>query len=76
MVTVIGVRKVNFTTQDGNIVKGRTVYIGFEANDVDGMQTDKVFLSDTKFGTVDIAVGLDYNIFYNRYGKVESMTKA
>lgn len=76
MFSVIGLRKVNFTANDGKIIKGRRIYVAFESNGVEGMETDSIFLSDEKFGEVDIVVGLDYKVSYNRYGKVETLTKA
>ena len=74
-VTVFGKKKLDFLSKDGNQVKGTNVFVAFEANGVDGLQTDKLFLSDTKFGSVDIVVGADYEVTYNRYGKVDSLTK-
>lgn len=76
MVSVIGIKVVNFTADDGKVIKGRRIYVAFESNGVEGMETDSMFLSDDKFGDVDIVVGLDYSVSYNRYGKVETLTKA
>lgn len=75
-VAVFGTKKLDFLSNDGNQVKGRQVFIGFEANGVDGMMTDKIFLSDVRFANVDIVVGLDYDIDFNRFGKVEAISKA
>ena len=74
-VTILGVRKLDFLTKEGNPVKGRQVFIGFEANGVDGLQTEKVFLSDLKFGNVDVVASADYDIAYNLFGKVENISK-
>ncbi len=75
-VVVFGTKKLDFLSNDGNQVKGLQVYVGFESNGVNGMQTDKIFLSETRFGDVEIVVGADYNISYNRYGKVDYIAKA
>lgn len=62
-------------TKEENPVKGRQVFIGFESNGVDGLQTEKVFLSDLKFGNVDVVASADYDIAYNLFGKVENISK-
>lgn len=76
MVSVIGLKVVNFTAADSRVIKGRKIFVAFESNGVEGMETDSIFLSDDKFGDVEIVVGLDYKVSYNRYGKVETLTKA
>lgn len=76
IMSIFGVRKLNFTAQDGKIVKGRTVFVGYEADGVDGMMTEKIYLSDDRFGDLDIIAGADYDFSFDRRGKVETVTKA
>lgn len=76
MFSIVGLKVVNFTANDGRTIKGRRIYVAFETRGVEGMETNSIFLSDEKFGDVEIVVGLDYKVSYNRYGKVETLTKA
>lgn len=76
LMSVIGVRKLNFTTQDGKNIKGRSVFVGYEADGVDGLMTEKIFLSDVHFGDVDIITGTDYDFAFDHRGRVGSVTKA
>ena len=76
IMSIFGVRKLNFTAQDGKVVKGRSVYVGYEANGVDGLLTEKIYLSDDIFGSIDITVGADYDFSFDCRGKVETVTKA
>lgn len=46
MLTIVGVKLTSFTTKDGTKVTGYNVYITEERNDVDGLATDRVFMSD------------------------------
>ena len=73
---VFGTTKLDFFSKDGNQVKGRQVFIGFEATGVDGMMTEKFYLSDDRFGDIDIIAGADYDFSFDRRGKVETVTKA
>ena len=46
MFTVIGVKLTSFTTKDGTKVTGYNVYITEERSDVDGLASDRIFISD------------------------------
>lgn len=46
MLTIIGVKLTSFTTKDGTKVTGYNVYTTEERSDVDGLATDRVFMSD------------------------------
>ena len=70
---VLGKKAVSFTADDGKEISGTRLYIGYEAKGVEGMATDKVFVSAAKMPKGDIVVGSEVNIHYNRYGKVEAI---
>lgn len=46
MFTIIGVKLTSFTNKDGTQVTGYNVYTTEERDDVDGLATDRVFVSD------------------------------
>lgn len=46
MLTIIGVKLTSFTTKDGTKVTGYNVYTTEERSDVDGLATDRFFMSD------------------------------
>lgn len=46
MFTIIGVKLTSFTSKDGIEVTGYNVYITEDRYDVDGLATDRVFVSD------------------------------
>ena len=71
--TVLGKRPVSFTAKDGKEVKGVSLYLGYEAEGVEGMATDKVFISTTKLPKNDIVVGSAVDVRYTKYGKVEAI---
>lgn len=70
---VLGKRPVSFTAKDGKEITGTTLYLGYEAEGVEGMVTDKVFISAAKMPKNDIVVGSEVDISFNRYGKVEAI---
>jgi hypothetical protein len=46
MYTIVGVQMKSFTTKDGKSVTGYNVWYTYERNGVDGVVTDRVFVSD------------------------------
>lgn len=70
-VSVIGKKHVDFVSKDGSEITGTTVYFAFDAEGVEGMETDKAFISTAKMPAKGITVGKDIEIVYNRFGRVE-----
>lgn len=75
-VSVFGKRRLHFTSGDGKEINGLQIFVGFEADGVDGLQTDKMFLSSNKFGDIAITAGGDYEVTFDRFGKVETIEKS
>lgn len=46
MYTIVGVQLKSFTTKDGNTVTGYNVWYTYDRTGVDGVVTDRVFISD------------------------------
>lgn len=46
MYTIVGVQLKSFTTKDGNTITGYNVWYTYERTGVDGLVTDRVFISD------------------------------
>lgn len=69
--TVLGKRPVEFTAKDGKEVKGVSLYLGYEAEGVEGMVTDKVFIPAAKMPKNDIVVGSEVDVLFDRRGKVD-----
>lgn len=73
--TILGKRKVDFSTDDGRNIVGTTVWLGFDDDsDVEGLYSEKTFLSNSVASYKDLAVGADVDVTYNRKGKVISIS--
>ena len=72
---IVGLKKTRFTGSDGKPVSGITVYLTEPQKDVEGLATDRIFLTDERVNNLSftLAVGLEIVIYYNRYGKVASV---
>lgn len=75
MFTVVGFRNVAFTDQrSGSQITGTTIYVTRKADGVNGVEGKKYFIKNS----IDLKwlrVGATVNIFFNEYGKVDSITE-
>ena len=76
---LIGFRKADFVSKEGVPVTGYNVYI---ATEIDprrggGVSVERDYLSDAKLSreglTLVALLGHDIKVYYNRYGKIDSI---
>lgn len=71
---IVGYKQNNFTTKEGNEIKGFTVYLADEERaDVVGVETDSFYLTEAKVAAFNLdlenALGKAVYVRYNSYGK-------
>ena len=71
--TALGKKMVSFTASDGKVINGTTLYAGYDADGVEGMAADKIFVTAEKMPKKEIVVGADIDVYFNRYGKVDAI---
>lgn len=75
---IIGIEKIRFEAKDGQIISGKRFHTGEDipADRGTGQATDRFFMSDGKLANLNFepAVGNVIQIYFNRYGKVASMS--
>lgn len=72
-IQIVGLKKTEFTTKDGTLISGQSVYFTFEDDRTKGLQTDKCFLPSRKALYPEPNLPADAEIYYNRYGKVDAV---
>lgn len=77
IIEVVGFKKVDFTSQDtGERISGYNVFYTAENQpNVKGLEAGKFFLSDSKAKKFDIQTEASYELYYNRYGKIDNLVK-
>lgn len=71
---VIGYQNVSFTPKgESQAINGVTLYLTEEREKVEGLATDRVFVSERKLGSYFPQLGDNIRLFYNRYGKVDGV---
>lgn len=73
--TVMGYKRNDFTTKDGNHVTGYNLFLGYPISgaDSDGMAVERLYFSDGKLAKCNYVphVGDEVTVSYNRFGKPE-----
>lgn len=73
---IIGYQNMEFKGDKGEEVKGMQVFLGEDiTKDGDGMRVTKIWLTPKKLEelSVQIALGVEVDVVYNRYGKVADL---
>ena len=72
IVNLVGIRRnVKFTPKDGSEISGTSIYVTHENEGVEGLMTEKFFLSSNKFNTNGLKVPCVLDLQFNRYGKID-----
>ena len=76
--TVIGMRALNFTSNDGHQIVGTTLFVSFDddSESVIGEKTDKLFVKDSIALPSNLKPGDAVNISFTQKGKVEKVSLA
>ncbi len=78
IIEVVGLKQVSFTGNAGNKIEGVNLYYTAEnQSNVEGLEAGKIFISNQKcrdLGLSKIDSG-SYELFYNRFGKVDFLKK-
>lgn len=75
--TCVGTRNVDFKGSDGNQVSGVQLFLTFEADNIDGVGVEKVFVASNRLMKLSYIpqIGSQCELFYNKYGKVQDIGK-
>jgi hypothetical protein len=74
--TLLGVKNLDFTGSDGRAIKGMTLYFSHEDSNVNGVATDSAFIRPEMPFPKNLEINGKFQIFYNKRGKVESLSNA
>ena len=77
---IIGIRPSSFTASDGTKIEGKTVFVveSMTTPGAEGKSADRIFLTKKKLDDLgfSLVVGMEVEIFYNRFGKVATLKQA
>lgn len=71
---LVGVGKVDFTSQSGDHIEGNKLYVCYQDDNVTGFKTDEFFVKK-EIKLPDVKINDEVNIYFNSKGKVEAVIK-
>ena len=75
-VQLLGVKNVNFTNNNGEMVSGKNIYVAYPDENVQGLCSEKLWLRDGMNLPKDTKANDMLDLSFNSKGKIESITKA
>lgn len=73
--SIIGFKHSTIKFKDNNEVTGFNLYLSQPRDGVHGYACESVFISDSKVGDYSPALNDIIDVAYNRWGKIESISK-
>lgn len=73
---LVGIQRVRFTNNNGELINGNNIFIEFKDENVDGFKTEKLFLKEGIELPKDTKLNDTLEISFNMKGKVEMIFKA
>lgn len=71
---LLGISKMDFTSQSGERIEGHKLYTGRQDENVTGLKTEAFFVRK-EVKLPDMKLNDDVNIYFNSKGKVEAVVK-
>lgn len=73
---LLGVQKVGFTNNNGEVISGTNIFVAFPDESVEGVRTEKYWIKDGINLPKDIKLNEMLEISFDRKAKVEMIFKA
>lgn len=74
VIEIVGIKDTRFTNKEtGEHIEGQTVFFEYDDDNVNGVATDKCFLSNKKKIVPVPHIPAMAELYYNKYGKVDEI---
>ncbi len=70
----IGYQQLDFTSPNGEHIKGANLYVSYLDENVTGEKTEKFFVKPEIKFPEQLKIGMQMNLSFNHKGKIESIT--
>ena len=75
MFKLVGYREVSFKAQDGNKIEGIKLFFEFTDKNISGVGVESINYFKTDYQYLDLELNANYEIYYNKYGKIQELRK-
>ena len=74
VVQVIGKQHLDFTTREGQSVKGTNLFVAYKAENIEGLKADKIFVRDGISIPKEMKMNDKLDISFDNRGKIEAIS--
>jgi hypothetical protein len=74
VVQVIGRQTLDFTTKEGQLIKGTNLYVAYKKDSVEGLMADKIFVRDEISIPKELKMNDKLDISFDNRGKIEKIS--
>ena len=75
IVQLIGAKKLQFKSQNGQEISGTNLYVAFPEENTEGLRAERFFLKDSIELPKDVRLNDKIDISFNHKGKIEAVSK-
>lgn len=73
IVQILGRQTLDFTTRDGQLIKGTNLYVAYQQEDIVGLKSDKFFVRDGIIIPKELKINDKAEVYFDHRGKVEGI---
>lgn len=73
LVQILGKQILDFTTRDGQLIKGTNLYVAYQQEDIVGLKSDKFFVRDGIIIPKELKINQKAEVYFDHRGKVEGI---
>lgn len=73
LVQILGKQTLDFTTRDGQLIKGTNLYVAYQQEDIVGLKSDKFFVRDGIIIPKELKINDKAEVYFDHRGKVEGI---
>jgi hypothetical protein len=73
IVQVIGKQALDFTTKEGQLIKGTNLYVAYKEENTEGLKADRFFVRDGVVIPKEMKINDKLDIGFNNRGKIEAI---
>lgn len=73
LVQILGKQILDFTTRDGQLIKGTNLYVAYQQEDIVGLKSDKFFVRDGIIIPKELKINDKAEVYFDHRGKVEGI---
>lgn len=73
LMQVLGKQQLDFSTKDGQVIKGTNLFVAYKNENTEGLKADKIFVREGIVLPKDMTINSKVEISFDNRGKIEEI---